>query len=65
MVQSQLAADVRLLVYESTTAERSESMDDTTTLQPESIEQGTIRRHHIAIPGIEGAHTLVCVEHAG
>lgn len=64
MVHSQLAANGRLLVYESTRAEPSESLDDTSTMQPESIEQGTIRRHHIAIPGIEGAHTVVCVEHA-
>jgi len=64
MVHSQLAADGRLLVYESTRADPAEASHDTNRTQPESIQHCAISRHRFVIPGIEQVHSVVCVEHA-
>ncbi len=68
MVQPQLAADGRLLVYERTRVEpvegAHEESHENKRAKPFKLEQVAVSRHVAAIPGIERTHTLVCVEHA-
>lgn len=62
MVRPQLAANGRVLVYESTGSplDTSETAETETTMHREPLAQCELSRFQFHIPGIPQAHTIVC-----